>query len=193
MKRNITIEQPTPHVAVVRTIEGRRREAKYAKVDLALRVDVSFDLKDLRALPGVPQDPEALACWLEDQREDLLEALNDEALKLLQEFAEEETATDIDARVRELESEDDTDGPYPDRHAAAVDRMAKAEPRVSTRLAMSPAGEWWTVTMHDGEPHSAQHHSGAQWRPVFRDTFVRWGSDDPIEVLEAVTKLWRPT
>lgn len=51
------------------------------------------------------------------------------------------------------------------------------EPRVSTCIARDADGRWWTVTMHDGEPHHAEHHAGEALYTVFRDSFGRWCAD----------------
>lgn len=108
---------------------------------------------------------------------------------------------DVDIRTRQEQVKDTNAYAYAlgaletrVRDALSDLKRERSGPRISTMLAMSPAGEWWIVTMHDGEPHSARHPgSGQVLERVHRDTFVRWGSDDPMEVLDAVTKMWRPT
>lgn len=111
MKRSIDIQQATEHVAVVRTSTRKHFDAERTETDLVLDLRVSIPIEKLRELPGAPRTPAALALWLEDQRDALLDLLNGDGfnesyvLGWLRTYAEEECANNIDWRVRELEAD----------------------------------------------------------------------------------------
>jgi hypothetical protein len=62
-------------------------------------------------------------------------------------------------------------------------RTQKTTKTVTLRWALNRDGEWWLVEFHDGEPEIG-HHPVHGTNKVWRDTFIVWRNDMPVEITQ---------